>query len=270
MFMGEFTGKTVVITGASEGMGRALALKMAPERPRLVLAARNAERLAAIAAACRQAGAETVTLAVDLAQRADCEKVVATAVAAFGGVDVLVNNAGITLWADFAAMTDPELIRKVLEINYLSVAYTTYFALPHLLRSKGRLAATSSVAGIIGVPGHAAYGASKHAIHGLLDSLRLELRGTGVSVTIVCPDFVMTELHDRGLNAAGEPMRRRLNPTQAISAEAAAAMMYDAIRRRRRIMIMSARGRWALSLRNLWPALLDYLASRSARRQGLH
>jgi NAD(P)-dependent dehydrogenase (short-subunit alcohol dehydrogenase family) len=263
--MGEFTGKVVIITGASEGIGRALSLRMAREAPCLVLAARNESRLSDLASECAALGAKTQIFPCDLTRREDCERLIKVAAEKFGKIDALINNAGMTLWADYESMTDPDMIRKILEINYLSVAYTTYYALPFLRQSRGRLAATSSIAGVVGIPGHGAYGASKHAIHGLYDSLRCELADAGVSVTVICPDFVETEMHDRGFNARGEPMRKRLKPGQGISAERCASMMFDAIRKRRRLLMTSPRGIFAIIGRGLCPGLVDVFARRSVK-----
>src|SRR5690606_17729775 len=128
----------------------------------------------------------------------NCAKVIEAAANHFGGIDVLVNNAGITMWADFEDTKDPALIEHVMRVNYLSCAWCTYFALPYLKKSRGHIVGVSSIAGIVGVPGHAIYGASKHAVHGFLNSLRVELKPYGIGVTVVAPDFVITEIHFRG------------------------------------------------------------------------
>lgn len=265
-----YSGKVVVITGASEGIGRALALHIAPSKPRLVLAGRNPARLEAAAEACRQLGAEAIIVAGDLSERVNCERVIQAAVTHFKAIDVLVNNAGVTMWADFTAATDPELIERVMRINYLSCAWCTYYALPYLKQARGHVVGLSSIAGLIGVPGHVIYSASKHAIHGFLNSLRIEVRPFGIGVTIVAPDFVVTEIHHRGLTASGAPMGKRLDPEKHMSAETAAAMIAKAIVTRRRLLMTSPRGQVLSLVRDWLPDLIDGIVLRSSKSTGLH
>lgn len=266
-----FRDQSVLVTGASEGIGRALALRLAKDGAKLTLAARNRVRLEDLAKECAALGAPLPAIFVgDLAKAEDCKQAVDAAVNRFGGLDALVNNAGITMWADFKDVTDPALIARVMEVNYYSVAYCTFYALPHLKKSRGRLVGVSSMAGIIGVPGHSIYGASKHAIHGFLNSLRIELAGSGVSVTIVAPDFVVTEIHNRGLTGSGEAMAKRLDAAKFMSAETCAGLMYTAIWRRDRLLMTSARGKLAAKVRDLIPGILDRLAANGAKKGGLH
>jgi short-subunit dehydrogenase len=268
--MSSFAGKVVVITGASEGIGRALALHLSPQKPKLVLAGRNAARVTDAAEACRKLGAQAVAVAGDLSVLANCKAVIEAAVREFGGVDVLVNNAGITMWADFEAVTDPGLIEHVMRVNYFSCAWCTHFALPYLKQSRGQIVGVSSIAGIIGVPGHSIYGASKHAVHGFLNSLRVELKPYGIGVTIVSPDFVITEIHYRGLTAAGTPMGKRLDPKKHLSAADCAAMMAKAIAERRRQLMTSPRGQLLSIVRDLLPNLIDRIVAKKTKATGLH
>lgn len=269
--MSAFTSKSVLITGASEGIGRALAKRFAATGAKLALAARNRERLETLVAECKAAGAaDAVALVADVTKADDCRSIVERTVREFGALDVLVNNAGITMWAQFEELKDPTLIGKLIDVNFLSVAYCTHFALPHLKKSEGRLVAVSSLAGLIGVPGHAIYGASKHAIHGFMNSLRIELEPQKVSCTIVAPDFVVTEIHDRGLRGDGTPMRKRLDARRFMSADACAQLMLTAIERRDRLLLTSVRGRLAALARDLIPGrLLDRIAAIQARKSAL-
>lgn len=266
------TPAIILITGASEGIGRALALRYAKEGARLGIAARNAVRLDELAKEIVALGAPApAVFAGDLAREADCRQAVELTVKTFGGLDTLVNNAGITMWATFEETTDPGLIAKVMEVNYYSVAYCTLHALPHLKKSRGRIVAVSSLAGVIGVPGHVIYGASKHAIHGFINSLRIELEPAGVSCTIVAPDFVVTEIHNRGLRGDGKAMQKRLDPKKFMSADTCAGLMKDGIERRDRLLMTSPRGRLAAKMRDLIPgAILDKIAARGAKKGALH
>ena len=195
--MAAYAGKVVVVTGASQGIGKALCLELAPQGPRLVLAARDAGALERVAAECRPAGAETLVVPTDVADESACRALVAKVVERFGALDVLVNNAGIGMLARFEDVTDLSLYERLMRVNYLGSVYPTAYALPHLKRSGGQIVAVSSLAGLSGVPMRTAYAATKHAQMGFFDSLRVELRGTGVSVTVIAPYFVQSEIRRR-------------------------------------------------------------------------
>src|SRR5579863_10723471 len=264
--MGTFAGKTVLITGASEGIGRALALELAPEGPNLLLSARNAARLEDTARECRARGAAAETCAGDVSRSADCSACVARAVERFGGLDVLVNNAGITMWARFDAVTDFSVFERLLAVNYLGAVYLTAAALPHLKRSRGLIVAVASIAGITGVPERTGYAASKHAMVGFFESLRIELRGSGVDVTIVAPDFVKSELHKGALGADGRPLRvSPMDEPRIMTSEQCARLIVRAMGRRQRLLITSRRGRLGRWARLVAPAAVDRIAARAIR-----
>jgi len=263
-----FAGKTVLITGASAGIGRALALALAVERPRLALNARSAPQLAQVADACRARGAEALALAGDVSRQEDCARVVAQTVAAFGALDVLVNNAGITMWARFDALRELGVFERLLATNFLGAVYTTAAALPHLKSSRGLIVAVASVAGLTGVPERSGYAASKHALVGFCESLRIELAGSGVAVTLIAPDFVVSEIHRRAIGPDGAPLGRSpMQEARIMSAERCAALIVAAMRARQRLLITSARGRLARWARLLAPALVDGLAARAIRER---
>ena len=264
--MSVFAGKAIVITGASEGIGRALCLELAPQRPKLALAARNRERLESIAAECRALGAEVRVQPTDVTDLDACRVLIDGTVSAFGGIDVLVNNAGGTMWTRFDRIEDASIFERMMQLNYLGSVYPTWLALPHLKQSRGLIVAVSSMAGLIGVPERTAYAASKHAVTGLFDSLRIELAGTGVSVTIMHPDFVVSEIHRRALGPDGRPLGE--NPMQGskiMTAGQCAALMVRAMERRDRALITSARGRFGRWLRLLSPGAIDRMAAKAIR-----
>lgn len=262
--MGEFTGNVVMVTGASEGIGRALCEALAPQQPKLVLAARNAERLESLAAACRAAGAETLVVPGDLNSQAQCDALVAVTLEHFGRLDTLVANAGRTMWARVDEIRDPQVFRDVMELNYFSVVWLTLAALPHLKASRGRIVPVASVAGLTGVPTRSAYSASKHAVIGFFDSLRIELAGTGVTVTTICPDFVVSEIHRRALDGEGRPLGTSpMQEAKIMTAEQCAALMVRAMAARRRMLITSWRGRLGRFLKVFAPALIDRIAARA-------
>jgi short-subunit dehydrogenase len=266
--MGEFTRRVVVVTGASEGIGRAFCLALAPQQPRLVLAARNRDRLESLAEECLRLGAEALVVPTDVTEEASCRALIDATVAAFGGIDVLVNNAGGTMWTRLDQVRDLGLYERLMRLNYFGSLYPTFHALPHLKRTRGRLVAVSSMAGLIGVPERTGYAAAKHAVVGFFESLRIELAGDSVSVTLVCPDFVASEIHTRALGADGRPLG--VNPmagSDIMSAEACAALMVDAIARRERLLLTSARGRLARWLHLIAPRRIDALAAKAIREK---
>ncbi len=266
--MQSFAGKTVLITGASEAIGRALALQLAAERPNLVLNARNAARLEETARECAARGAAVAIVPGDIAQRADCERFVASAVERFGGIDVLVNNAGVTMWARFEAVRDFTVYERLLAVNYLGAVYTTAAALPYLQAARGLVVAIASIAGLTGVPERTGYAASKHAMVGFFESLRIELAASGVDVTIVAPDFVVSQIHRRATGADGLPLGQTpMQEAHIMSAEECARLISRAMHRRQRLLITSARGRFVRWARLLLPRRVDRLAARAIRER---
>ena len=264
--MQSFTGKTVLITGASTGIGRALALALAREGAQLALMARDAGRLEAAARECAALGTAVLAVPGDVARSADCRASVARTLERFGRLDVLVNNAGQTLWARFDQLTDLTVLERVLTINYLGAAWMTAAALTALKESRGLIVAVASVAGLTGVPERTGYAASKHAMVGFFDSLRIELAASGVGVTIIAPDFVVSELHRGALGPDGRPLGvSPMDEPHIMTSARCAQLTLSAMRRRQRLLITSGRGRLARWARLVAPALVDALAARAIR-----
>jgi short-subunit dehydrogenase len=261
-----FTGRTIVVTGASTGIGRSLALELARQQPKLVLAARDAERLEAVAAECRARGAQAIALEADVTVPEDCGRVVERAVAQFDGLDVLVNNAGISMIARFDEIRDLSVFEKIVRVNYLGAVYMTHHALPHLKRSGGLIVAVASLTGLTGVPTRTGYSASKHAMVGFFDSLRVELLGSGVDVTVVAPDFVVSEIHRRSLGPDGRPLGTTpMQESKIMSAAECARRIAGAMERRQRLAVLSLRGRLGRYVRLFAPGLIDRIALKAVR-----
>jgi short-subunit dehydrogenase len=266
--MDSFAGKVVVLTGASEGIGRALALELARGRTRLVLSARNAQRLASLADECRALGASALVVPADASRREDCEALAVAALAHFGAIDMLVLNAGSTMWSRLDELEDVDILERLMRTNYLGAAWLTRRALPALVASRGRIVAISSIAGLAGVPTRTGYAASKHAMFGFFDSLRIELADQGVSVTIIAPDFVRSEIHRRAIGPDGKPLGASpMLEKKIMTAESCARIIVEAALTRRRIVITSVRGRAMRWLKLIAPRLVDRLAARAIRRR---
>ncbi len=262
--MADFTDKVVIITGASEGIGRALALELAPSRAKLVLAARNASRLEELADECRAAGAEALGVQTDVTREAECRALVEAAIEAYGRIDMLVANAGRTMWAQFEDIEQPGLLEDLMSVNYFGSVYCTRYALPWLRKTGGRIVAIASVAGLTGVPARTGYCASKHAMIGFFDSLRIELADTGVSVTVVAPDFVVSEIHRRAIDGKGEALGETpMNEDRIMTARECAQRIVRAAGQRKRLLVTSARGRFGRWLKLIAPGMVDRIAQKA-------
>jgi len=256
-----FTDRVIVITGASDGIGAELARQLSAEKPRLVLAARSAERLEAVAQDCRARGAQALVHATDVTDEAQCRALIDRAVDAFGRLDALVNNAGVSMHAWFEDTTDFSTYERLLRVNFLSCVALTRFALPHLKKTQGLIVGVSSMAGKTGVPARTAYCASKFAVGGFFEALRIELESSGVAVTMIFPGVVATEIRRHGLNADGRTAGvSGLSEEDAMTVQECARQMIGAMRTRRRELVMTGRGRIGMWLKLLAPQVVDRMA----------
>jgi short-subunit dehydrogenase len=260
--------RRIILTGASEGIGRALALALASRGARLALAARDRERLETLAHECRARGGEALAVPTDVTNQQDLEWLVAEAVKTFGGLDAVVHNAGITMWSRFDALQDFTIFERLMEVNYLAPVRLTALTLPHLVQSRGLIVAVASLAGLTGVPERSGYAASKHAMIGFFDSLRIELAGTGVDVSVVAPDFVVSEIHKRAIGPDGEPLGSSpMVQLKIMTAGECAARIVRAMEKRQRLLLMSTRGKLGRWLKLLAPAAIDRMAAKAIRQR---
>jgi short-subunit dehydrogenase len=256
--------KVIAITGASKGIGAELARQLAAKGARLVLAARSDKELEGVAAECRTAGAQVVAVRADVTRERDCQAVVAGAMTAFGRLDALVNNAGATMWARFEDVQDLSILERIMQVNYMGAVYCTHHALPFLRQSKGLIVGISSLAGRTGVPTRTGYAASKHAMTGFFDSLRIELQGSGVDVTMIYPGFVATGIRENATGPDGKPILvSPVKEGEVMSVEDCARRIVTAMERREREVIMTARGKIGLFLKLIAPSLIDRMAKRA-------
>lgn len=254
----------IVITGASEGIGAEMARQWARRGGSgvaLVLAARNLQRLEAVAAECRAHGAQTLVQRCDVAVQADCEALVSATINTFGRLDTLVNNAGMSAQALFGEVNDLAWYETLMRINHWGSVWCTHAALPHLKAASGRIVAVSSLAGLVGVPGRTAYCSTKFAMTGFFEALRTELMAAGVSVTLAYPGVVATDIRYRGFNAEGQAAGRSgLDERGAMSVETCARLIIDGTESRKREVVMTAKGKLGRWLKLLLPGLVDSLA----------
>jgi short-subunit dehydrogenase len=258
--------KTYVITGASDGIGAELARQIAQRHgagAALVLAARNADKLTQVAMRCEKLGAQALEVPTDVAQHDQCRALVATAVERFGGVDVLVNNAGVSAHALFEDVRAEDLAwyQDLMTVNLWGAVWCTHAALPHLKAARGQVVAVSSLAGLVGVPGRTAYSATKFAMTGFFEALRTELLPAGVGVTTAFPGVVDTEIRRNGWNARGQRAGKSgLREDGAMPVDTCARLILDGMEARRREVVMTGKGKAGRWLKLLAPGLVERLA----------
>lgn len=257
-------GYVTIITGASTGIGEELAYQLATSGAQLVLTARRLDELNRVAEKVRSLGAKVITVAADVASSVECKKIIDATVAEFGRIDTLVCNAGMTMWAKFADIDDVSVLERIMQVNYMGAVYCTHQALPHLLKSKGRIVGIASLTGLVGVPTRTGYAASKHAMRGFFDSLRIELADSGVSVTMVYPGFVATGIRENATGADGKSAKiDPVNKDNVMSVEECAGIIMRAIESRRREEIMTLKGKVGQWLKLIAPAFVDGLAKKA-------
>jgi short-subunit dehydrogenase len=256
-----FKGKTVVITGASSGIGKALALRLADEGAWLTLAARNAQRLEALVMECEQRGGKAIAIPTDVADEPQCRTLIQRTKETYEHIAMVINNAGMDVVSKLEDLPDLHLFKQVMDVNFYGTVYCTYYALPYLKETSGRIVNISSLGGVLAVPYNTSYVASKFAVNGFSDSLRMELKKTGVSVTTICPYWVVTEFHERFLDKDGQPKGssgRAIYTEKTMTADECAQIILKAARRRKRQVLMRP-GSLSLWLKLLAPGLADRL-----------
>ncbi len=256
----KLSDKTVIITGASSGIGKALASEFAKRGANIVLGARQYVTLCEIAQSLeKQYNIKAVAVQCDVVQESDCEQLVKQAILTFGKIDVLVNNAGISMRALFND-TDVEVLKSLMDVNFWGMVYCTKYAMPELLKTRGTVVGVSSIAGYKGLPGRTGYSASKFAMNGFLDALRVENLKTGVNVLTACPGFTASNIRNTALNKDGvEQGESTLHEEKMMTAEQVATIIADGVERRARTLIMTRQGKLTVLLSKVLPALLDKL-----------
>jgi len=255
-----FKNKVVVITGASSGIGKACAEEFASRGANLVLAARQYVSLCEIAAALENAyGIKAVAVQVDVSKEEDCQLLIQQAVSTFGKIDVLINNAGISMRALFAEL-DLSVLKNLMDVNFWGTVYCSKYALPEILKTKGSIVGVSSIAGYRGLPGRTGYSASKFAMNGFMESLRTELLHSGVHVMVACPGFTASNIRVTALAKDGQAHgETSMEEGKMMTAEVVAKNIVDGIAARKRTLVMTAQGKLTVLLNKLLPSLADKL-----------
>lgn len=249
----------MIVTGASSGIGRALALEGLKRGMKVVLAARNLDAMKQIT---NESGADEyhyLTFQADVSQKADCEKMVEATIEKFGQIDVLINNAGLSMRAIFEQV-ELEVLETLMQVNFWGTVYCSKYALPHLLASQGSIVGISSIAGHKGLPARSGYSASKFAMHGLLETIRIENQKRGLHVLIASPGFTSSNIRKTALSkdgsAQGESPREE---EKMMSAHQVAQHIINAINKRKRSLVLTQQGKLTVWLNKFFPALVDKL-----------
>lgn len=265
-----FRDKTAIITGASSGLGAALALEFAREGACLALFSPEPERQEEVAGQCEREGGRALAVIGDVSRPEDCQRLVEQTVACFGRVDYLIANAGISMWARFDEVEDLTVFRRLIEVDYLGALYCIHYALPYLKQSQGMIAAITSIQGKIGVPLHSGYVAAKHALQGFCETLRMELAGSGVEVLTVLPHWLRgTELRQHALGRDGREVgtSSRQHTRESVSMEEACRAIGEAIRQRKREVIIPWKLKLLLALNLFSPRIAESLIKGAVKQQ---
>jgi len=263
----DFTDKVVVVTGAASGIGAAVSRSFAAAGARLGLLDLDAAMAADLARELETGGAQALAFGCDVADQSQCSKSFESVLEELGGVDVLVNNAGITQRSAFAE-TSADVFRRVMAVNFFGSLYCTQSALPSLIEREGHVVVIESVGGIAPVLGRSGYCASKHALHGLFTTFRAELRPKNVGVTIVCPGFVKTNLQARALGGDGrvtEHPQSRVG--RQIPAEAVAHAVIKAVAKRKPLVLLTPVAHLTYWMTRLVPTLYERLMARQLKAE---
>ena len=251
--------KVVVITGASSGIGEAMARLYSEMGAKVVLGARSEGKLSILSQAIRSAGGEVEYVATDVTKEEECKRLVDRAVEVFGRIDIMVCNAGISMRALFDDV-DMSVLHRVMDVNFWGAAYCAKYALPYLQVSKGSLVGISSVAGLHGLPGRTGYSASKFAMTGLFETIRIENLKKGVHVMIACPGFTASNVRYSALTADGSVQGATpREESRMMTAEEVARIVAKGIVKRKRLCLMEAEGRATHFIKKFFPCLLDKL-----------
>ncbi len=251
--------KVVIITGASSGIGKACAIDFAARGAKVVCASRNIEHLRALENELKNKGYDAFAVKTNVAIEQECQMLVKKTLEKYGKIDILLNNAGISMRALFKDV-DLAVIKKLMDVNFWGAVYCTKYALPYILKSKGSIVGVTSIAGFHGLPGRSGYSASKFALHGFLETLRIENLKNGLHVLIAAPGFTESNVRKSALSADGTPQGESpLNEKKLMSAEKVAQQIAKGILKRKRNIIISFEGKISVLLQRVIPKSLDRL-----------
>lgn len=265
--MSFFTDKVILITGGTDGIGKALVNALMHQGAKVVTCGRNYDKLYDLQKT--YAGKPLLALSADVCNESDCQQIVDTTINTYGKLDVLINNAGISMRALFSE-TSLETLHKVMDTNFWGAVYCTKYALPYLIKEKGTMVGISSVAGYRGLPGRSGYSASKFALQGWMEAIRTELLDTGVNIMWVCPGFTRSNIRNVALNRDSQPQGETpLDESSLMSPEECAAHILTAIEKRKRTLILTRQGKETVLLNRFLPSFTDKMVHKFFFKDGV-
>lgn len=261
-----FKDKVVVVTGGTDGIGKALVDALLREGAKVATCARHHDKLYTLQA--EYPSAHLHTMVADVSNENDCRRFLETTIKFYGGVDILINNAGISMRA-LLKETSTETLRKVMDINFFGAVYCTKYALDSIIERKGSIVGVSSIAGYRGLPGRSGYSASKHALQGWLEAVRTELLYEGVHVMWVCPGFTSSNIRSAALNKNAEAHGETpMDESKMMSADTCADHILRAIRKKKRTLVLTFVGKRTVFMNKFFPRLADKLANKYFLKDG--
>ena len=255
-----FHDKIVAVTGGSEGIGKALVEALLQRGAKVATCGRNHDKLYSLQTDF--ASYPLHAAVTDVSNENDCRRFIESTIKVFGGIDILINNAGISMRAELKD-ADVAVIRKVMDINFFGAVYCTSFALNSIIERKGTIVGISSIAGYRGLPGRSGYSASKFALQGWLEAIRTELLDTGVHVMWICPGFTTSNIRNAALNNRGESQGESpMDESKMMTADECARIILRAIEKRKRTVVMTLTGKQTVILNKFFPRLADKMTRR--------
>lgn len=261
-----FKDKVVVITGGSDGIGKALTEAFLKKGAKIAACGRNQQKLDKLLH--ENQDLPLLTMIADVSKENECKNFINSAIEKFGGIDILINNAGISMRALFKD-TDLATLKNVMDINFWGTVYCTKYALNSVIARKGSIVGVSSIAGYRGLPGRSGYSASKHAVNGWMEALRTELLESGVNVMWVCPGFTTSNIRNVALNKEAKPQGESpMDESKMMSAEECARHILNAINKRKRTLVLTSNGRQTVLLNKFFPNLADKMVRKFFFKKG--
>jgi short-subunit dehydrogenase len=259
--------KVVIITGASSGIGKACAFAFANEGSSVMLAARDEKKLEEVSKQIQDGGGIAAICKTDVSKEEDCKNLIEKTQLHFGRIDVLLNNAGNSMRALFAEV-DLKVLKELMDINFWGTVYCTKYAMNEILKNRGSIVGVSSIAGYKGLPGRTGYSASKFAMQGFLESLRIENLKTGIHVMVVCPGYTASNIRNTALNKEGKAQGESpFDESKLMSAEKVAHEIVKGVMKKKRTLILTAQGKLTVTLNKFFPSLMDKMVYNAVSKE---
>lgn len=261
-----FNNKVVVVTGGTDGIGKALVDILLKQGAKVATCGRNHDKLYSLQA--EYPSSPLHTMVADVSSENDCRRFIETTIKVFGGIDVLINNAGVSMRA-LLKETETDVIKKVMDINFYGTVYCTKYALASIIEKKGVIVGVSSIAGYRGLPGRSGYSASKYAVQGWLESIKTELMDDGVHVMWVCPGFTTSNIRNAALNNEGKSHGETpMDEGKMMSSEECAEHILKAIQKRKRTLVLTFTGKRTVFMQKFFPKLADKMVHKFFFKDG--